>query len=378
MSDYSARIGVLQRKMQADHTALTLLAGTDQMRYLTGWREGGHERFVGLFVPAHGEPAFVVPAMNAPQAKETPAGITQVLGWSDETGPHESLKHLFSQFGIKPGTLVRVDDELLSVHLLGLQSLFPGVVFSSAGEQMAELRQTKTAAELTALETAARWIDEIFEAVVMQLREGIRETEVADRVMAEIKVRGSIPSFPPLVCFGENAALPHHHTGDRSLRPGDVVILDIGCVFDHYASDITRTVSFGEPADPEARKVYEIVYRAHRAVIEGVKPETTGEEADALARNVITRAGYGDFFVHRTGHGIGLSTHESPYLVKGNRQPLSAGMCFSNEPGIYLPGRFGVRIENIVTLTETGLRSLNADAEPTLRVLTPQPGLIGF
>ena len=374
MNDYQGRIAALQAQMKTENIGLTILAGTDQMRYLTGWREGGHERFVGLFVPqaeseTASEVAFIVPAMNAPQARQTPAELSQVLGWQDATGWHTEAKTLFERYGIGSGETVLVDDELLSVHLLALQSLFPEVKFAPAGELMARLRQIKTGAELASLERAAQLIDEIFEETMTRLRVEITEREVADEIHAAMKTRGTHPSFSPLICFGENAALPHHHTGDRALKGGDVIILDMGCVSDGYASDITRTVSFGEPADPDANKVYEIVYRAHLAVIEGAKPGTTGEEADALARGVIEAAGYGEYFVHRTGHGIGLSTHEPPYLVSGNKNPLLPGMCCSDEPGIYLPGRFGVRIENIVTMNEGGLRSLNAAAEPTLRIV---------
>ena len=276
---------------------------------------------------------------------------------------------LFRSYGVDSGSVVLVDDELLSVHLLAMQSLFPGVRFAPAGRMMASLRQIKTESELASLERAALLIDEIFEETVLQLKAGISEMEIREIILQEMKRRDTSPSFPPLVCFGANAALPHHHTGTTTLKVGDVVILDIGCVWEHYASDITRTVCFGTPSDLDAANVYEIVYRAHSAVMENVKPGTSGERADRFARDVITEAGYGEFFVHRTGHGIGLSTHEPPYIVEGNHEPILPGMCFSDEPGIYLPGRFGVRIENIVTMTENGVRSLNAPASPTLRIM---------
>ncbi|HLK58732.1 MAG TPA: M24 family metallopeptidase, partial [Chthonomonadaceae bacterium] len=149
----------------------------------------------------------------------------------------------------------------------------------------------------------------------------------------------------------------------------DVVIIDIGCTANHYASDITRTVAFGAPTDPDAATVYEIVYKAHHTAREAAKPGVSGEQVDAAARKVIADAGYGEYFIHRTGHGIGLSTHEPPNIVRGNIAPLQPGMCFSIEPGIYLPGRFGVRIENIVTMTPDGVRSLNAEVSPTLRIV---------
>jgi Xaa-Pro aminopeptidase len=369
MSDYSGRIARLQERMRTEGANLTLLAGTDQMRYLTGWREGGHERFVGLFVPAEGEPAFVVPKMNAPQARQTPAGITQVLGWEDHTGWQGDVEPLLAQWGIGADSTILVDDELLSVHLLHLQSLCPGTTFRPAGDIMASLRQIKTEAELAAMQRAADLIDSIYEEALSSLREGITELEFHDLILAAIKQQGSRPSFAPLICFGANAALPHHHTGSTALKQGDIVIIDIGCISDNYASDITRTVSFGEPSDPDAKTVYRTVSEAHLTARAFARPGVSGEATDAAARKVIRDAGYGDYFVHRTGHGIGLSTHEPPYIVQGNAQPLQAGMCFSVEPGIYLPGRFGVRIENIVTVTADGVRSLDADAPTELKIV---------
>ena len=234
---------------------------------------------------------------------------------------------------------------------------------------MCRLREVKTEEELLAMERAAGIIDNVFEDVATQLYDGMTEEDLSDRVLAAIRVRGSSPSFRPLICFGPNAALPHHHTGSTPLQPGDVVVIDIGCVAEGYASDITRTVSFGEPADPDVWSIYDLVFRAHTAARAVARPGITGEAVDAAARDVITAAGYGDRFVHRTGHGIGLSVHEPPNIVKGNREPLRPAMCFSVEPGIYLPGRFGVRIENIVTVIESGVRSLNAEPDPVIRIL---------
>lgn len=368
MSDFKGRIARLQELMQKQGAALAVLAGTDQMRYLSGWREGGHERFVGLLVPAKGDPAFVVPAMNAPQAKKTPVGITNVLGWDDATGWKGDVQSLLAQWQIAEGTAL-IDDEMHSVHLLDLQALFPGLRFVAAGETMTRLREIKTEAELAAMQKAADMIDEIYEESLGKLAEGMTELDFADVILAAIKKRGSQPSFPPLICFGPDAALPHHHTGDRKLQRGDIVIIDIGSIADGYASDITRTVSFGTPSDPDAARIYSIVNQAHWQARNTAHPGVSGEAVDAAARKVITDAGYGPQFLHRTGHGIGLSTHEPPNIVKGNTAPLQPGMCFSIEPGIYLSDRFGVRIENIVTMTENGVRSFNADAPTELRVV---------
>ncbi len=357
----------LQAELSIDGVDGIILAGTDHMRYLLGWQEGGHERFVGLLVPTVGEPTLLVPAMNADQALSTPAGITSVIGWDDATGWEDAALSIVS--GWDAAMRILVDDELHSVHLLALQRLFPHTRFAPAGPLMCRLREVKTEAELQAMHRAAVMIDEVFEDVAEQLYTGMTELDVSGLVLGAIRVRGSRPSFPPLICFGPNAALPHHHTGDRVLTPGDVVIIDIGCVVDGYASDITRTVSYCEPADRDARRIYDLVYAAHTAARLQAKPGVTAESVDAAAREIIREAGFVDRFLHRTGHGIGLSVHEPPNIVQGGKSILAPGMCFSVEPGVYLSGRFGVRIENIVTVIESGVRSLNAEPDRELRVI---------
>lgn len=369
MSDFRERLARLQADLVTQHASGAVFAGTDNMRYLSGWQEGGHERFVGLMVPMEGEPTFLVPKMNAPQARENPAGFDKVVGWDDADGWTEPATSILTEWNLSANSLLLIDDELHSVHLLAMQSLFPTCRFQSAGATMTRLREVKTEAELQAMLHAAEMIDAVYEETVLMLREGITELEFGDFVLAAIRRRSATPSFTPLICFGENTALPHHHTGNRKLRLGDMVIIDIGSVYDGYASDITRTVSYGQPADSDVEKVYEIVRQAHYAARNLARPGVSGEDVDSAARMVITDAGYGKEFLHRTGHGIGLSVHEPPNIVRGNTADLKPGMCFSVEPGIYLEGRFGVRIENIVTVTDVGCRSLNADASPTLRVV---------
>jgi len=366
MIAYVDRIARLQRLLRAERLAGAVFAPTDQMRYLTGWAEHGHERLIALFVPARGRPAFVVPAMNATQARDNPAGIRDVLPWEDAEGWHSVACGLLKSWNPE-GRALAIDDELHSIHLLGIQALLPGVSCVPAGELMARLREIKTAEELTLMQRSAAVTDAACEECLSALREGMTELDLQDAITQAYKRRGTQPAFA-IVCFGANSALPHHHTGATRLKRGDVVVIDIGCVLDGYCSDITRTVAFGEP-DPEAKKVYEIVHAAHRAAFEAGRPGVACQAVDRAARQVIVKAGYGDYFIHRTGHGIGLSTHEPPYIVEGNRRRLREGMCFSDEPGIYLPDRFGVRIENIVTVTGNGLRYLNADPPDALPVL---------
>ncbi|HZP83312.1 MAG TPA: Xaa-Pro peptidase family protein [Chthonomonadaceae bacterium] len=370
MSDYAVRLERLQGAMRALGASLAVFAPSNQMRYLTGWAEEGYERLVALFVPAQGEPAFLVPAINAQHAEANPAGIRRVLGWHDAQGWQEEVKALLAEWGLAGREArVLIDDELHSGHLLRLQARFPGLRCTPAGDAMARLREIKTGDELAALDAAAALIDAIYEEALGALTEGMTESELQDFIFAAFKRHNTTPSFTPMVCFGENGAMPHHATGATTLKRGDIVVLDIGCTWEGYCSDITRTFAFGEPRDLDAARVYEIVSQAHWAAREAAKPGVSGAAVDAAARRIITEAGYGAQFIHRTGHGIGLSDHEDPYIVAGNTVPLQPGMCFSIEPGIYLPGRFGVRIENIVTMTPDGVRSLNAEAPRQLPII---------
>jgi D-alanyl-D-alanine dipeptidase len=369
MSDYTGRIARLQDLMQRQGIRLALLSWTDQMRYLTGFAENGHKRFLSLLLPSQGEPAFVVPAMNAQQARQNPAGIERVLGWDDTEGWHGCVSELLREHGIRSGDTAIIDDELYSVHLLGFQALVPGLNCLPADDVIARLRSIKTGEELAAMDRAAQLIDTIFEESVVQLAEGMTETEFQDVIHAGLKRHATTPSFTPLICFGANGSMPHHHSGSTRLQKGDVVIVDIGCHWEGYCSDITRTVAYGAPADADAARVYAIVSAAHWAARDAARPGVACEAVDHAARAVITEAGYGPQFMHRTGHGIGLSGHEPPYIRSGDATLLEPAMCFSVEPGIYLPGRFGVRIENIVTVTPDGVRSMNADAPRELRIV---------
>lgn len=370
MNEFRSRIIRAKNALTASDAELLVVGATDQMRYLTGWAEHGHERLIALILPAIGDSVFVVPQMNVSQASTNFAGIENVIGWTDEEGCEPVLASLFAKLKLtSSSSLIYIDDELAASHLLTIQSLVPVGRYKPAGSLLAELRQLKTKNELESLSSAAALIDEIFEETIRFLRAGITELEVQEYVLNACKIRKTTPSFTPLICFGTNSAVPHHHTSAAELKPGDMVIVDIGCTSDYYASDITRTVSFGEPNDPDARKIYGIVSQAHHAARNAVSPGITAEDIDSAARNVINESGYGEYFIHRTGHGIGLSTHEPPYIVNGNRTQLADSMCFSVEPGIYLPGRFGVRIENIFTVTSGGARSLNAEPPEELRIL---------
>ena len=367
MSAYAERIRRVQDLLRADSLAAAVLAPSDQMRYLTGWAEYGHERLIALYVPAFGEPAFIVPAMSAEQARENPAGIANVIPWTDAEGWHGKMESLLEPDSARRAAALAIDDELYAVHLMAIQYIAPGVRCVPAGQLMARLREVKSADEIELMRQSGAVTDAVYAESLAALKSGISELEFQDTIQRAYARRGTRAEFA-LVCFGPNAARPHHATGGDQLADGNIVVIDIGCKLHGYASDITRTVNFGEP-EPEARRVYEIVYRAQRAAFDRIQPGVTCEDVDRAARSVIEEAGYGEQFIHRTGHGIGLSTHEPPYIVAGNSQRLQEGMCFSDEPGVYLPGRFGVRIENIVAVTDSGARYLNADPPEQLLTL---------
>lgn len=220
-------------------------------------------------------------------------------------------------------------------------------------------RMHKDAWEMEEMRKASAGNDRVMERTIRQLREGMTERELA-AIMTNIYDEEGMPrvAFDPLICFGENGAFPHHETGDSKLKPGDSVIIDTGHRWGMYCSDMTRTVFFKSCTD-EQRNVYDIVNKANRAGESIARPGIALRDVDAAARNVIIAAGYGEFFTHRTGHGIGIDVHEPPDVAATNSQLAEVGMVFSVEPGIYLPGKFGVRIEDLVAMTEDGCEVLN-------------------
>ena len=255
------------------------------------------------------------------------------------------------------GTIGAVD-QLWAVHLLGTKRVRPGVEFASGSHVLAKLRSVKDPSELELLARAARGADEAFRQLADTRLEGLREEEVVVLLSSLLREAGHEEISFTIVGSGPNGASPHHEPGGRTIRHGDPVVLDFGGKVGRYCSDISRTVCVGDPPNG-FEEVYDVVREAQEAAFLAVRPGVTGRDVDGVAREVIEQAGYGERFIHRTGHGIGLEVHESPYISPENDQPLEAGMCFSIEPGIYLSGRFGVRIEDIVAITEDGVVRLN-------------------
>jgi Xaa-Pro aminopeptidase len=338
---------------RAELAALLVTPSAD-LRYLTGYDPPPLERLTCLVIRPGRDPVLVVPELERPLA-ETRVGrhVGEVASWAETEDPYAVVDRLLGR-----GRRVACSDRMWASHLLALQRAIPDLEAIPASRVLEPLRAVKDQHEMALLERAARATDEAFRRLVEERLEGRTERQVADRLSELMLELGLERVTFTIVGSGPNGASPHHTPTDRALRHGDAVVLDFGGMVGGYCSDLSRTVVVGEPS-PGLDEVHEIVREAQQRAVEAVAPGVPAEEVDRAAREVIERAGYGDRFIHRTGHGIGLEEHEGPYIVEGNRQELRSGMCFSVEPGVYLPRRFGVRIEDIVTVTDEGVARLN-------------------
>jgi len=334
---------------------LVITPGYD-LRYLIGSRAQTFERLTALVVPSAGEPTVVLPRMELAALRESAVADLDltVRDWVDGDDPYRLVA---DALGGGP-VATAVTDSMPALHLLPLADVL-GVVPVLGTAVMAGLRMVKDPAEIDALRTAGAAIDRVHARVPQFLVPGRTEAEVAADITEAIVAEGHSEAAFVIVGSGPHGADPHHECSDRALQTGDIVVVDIGGpVEPGYNSDSTRTYSLGEPT-PQIAEQYAVLQRAQAAAVASVRPGVTAEQVDAAARDVLADAGLAEYFVHRTGHGIGLSVHEEPYIVAGNDLPLAQGMAFSIEPGIYLPGQWGARIEDIVIVTADGALSVN-------------------
>lgn len=350
------RARLARAREAAAGTGLLIAPGSD-LRYLLGREGGSFERLTTLVIPADGPPALVVPKLEAPGFADVPTdelGI-DVLTWVDGDNPYAVAAERLG----KPDR-VAVSDFTPALHVLALRAALPGAEQVLAGPIVRELRMRKDPAEVDALRKAGAAIDRVHARVGEWLRAGRTEAEVGADIAAAIVEEGHVLADFVIVGSGPNGASPHHSVSDRVIEQGDVVVVDIGGpIAEGYNSDSTRTYAIGEPRDADVAATYEVLRVAQQTAVDAVRPGVSVESIDAAARDVIEKAGFGEFFIHRTGHGIGLDVHEEPYIVSGNDLVLEAGMAFSIEPGIYQPGRWGARIEDIVVVTEDGVEPVN-------------------
>ena len=350
--DYGARIGALLHLMKADSVDALLASVGADLPYLTGYEAMPLERLTMLVFVRGNPPVLLVPELEAPRVVQRP-GIFDVRPWRETEDPIAIVANLID--GVDS---VVIGDQTWATFVLDLERLLPNARFRIASPLTRELRMRKDGTELDALRRAAHGTDR----VAVRLQEirfsGLREVDLS-RLVAELVVEeGHHVAAFAIVASGPNGASPHHEAGERIIGEGDAVVVDFGGRWDGYCSDTTRTFHVGEPS-AEYRWIFAALEEAQTAAVEAVRPGVTAQHVDRTARNLIERAGYGQFFVHRTGHGIGLEAHEHPYIVEGNELVLEPGMTFSIEPGIYLPDRFGMRIEDIVAVTGDGVERLN-------------------
>ena len=362
--DYAARMArVADDALAAGLDGVLVTPGPDLV-WLTGYRPTAiTERLTMLVLTADAPPTLLVPVLERPDAEAAEGSVSvRISDWADGTDPYETASRLLradARFGIS--------DSAWAMHLLGLQTALPDTRYRALSQSLPMMRAVKDANELGRLSTAGAAADATYGEIVKVKFAGRRETEVAADLARLLREFGHEQVDFTVVGSGPNGANPHHEAGDRVIEQGDAVVLDFGGLMHGYGSDTTRTVCVGEPS-AQVRKIHEIVRRAQQAAFEAVRPGVPCQEIDRVARAVITEAGYGEEFIHRTGHGIGVTTHEPPYMVEGEEQRLRRGMCFSIEPGIYLAGRFGVRIEDIVTVTDGGGERFN-QTDRALRIV---------
>jgi Xaa-Pro aminopeptidase len=351
---HEERIARARAEIERHELDALVVAPSPDLVYLTGYDPIPFERPTLLVLRPGADPVLLVPELERPLAAASSMGERlELVAWRDGSDPYGAAA------GILGGSArIAVVDRLWASHLLGLQEALPGASFTAGSPLMGRLRAVKDTQELEALRRAGRAADETFRQIVELSFQGRSEEDVADDLANLLVRNGHLRAEFTIVASGPNSASPHHDPGGRTILPRDAVVMDFGGELGGYYSDTTRTVVVVEP--PEGfEPAYEVVREAQAAAVDAVRPGIETQDLDRIARSTIEGAGYGDRFIHRTGHGIGLEVHEPPYLVEGDHTILAPGMTFSVEPGVYLEGRFGIRIEDIVVVTEDGVERLN-------------------
>lgn len=348
--DYPARIEAVRRELASKHIDLLAVSPGYDTRYLLGYSPVADERPCYLLITPD-RAIYVVPELNADQVRAHTS--IPVIFWVDAKGPAEALTEAIGELGGKDIETVAVDDTMRADFLLRLLKAMPNAEYTVGSKVIGPLRQLKSRQEIAFMKASAKTADNAVLAAVSVCRPGLTEMEVGEAAAGEFRRQGVEEVSFTIIASGPNSAFPHHHTGKRVIQAGDSVVIDIGAILDGYSSDVTRTAFVGEPT-AEWKKVYSVVLEANRAAEAVVRPGIKAREVDLAARSTIERAGYGEYFLHRTGHGIGLNGHEPPWITSESDTVLEEGMAFSIEPGIYLAGRFGVRIEDIVVVTSDG------------------------
>jgi Xaa-Pro aminopeptidase len=364
---YGQRLRRAQAATAARGLAALLVGVGPDLRYFTGYDARPLERLTMLILPAAGTCRLLVPRLEADPARRAPAGsagLVDIVTWSETERPHEIVAGIVRETATTDAARVAVSGSLPALHLLRLQTAMPGLGFELGSSVMRELRVIKDADEIELLRLAAEAADRVVARVGAGPLVGRTERELEHEVRERLVDEGHERAEFAIVGSGPNSASPHHEASDRVIAAAEPIVLDIGGVLGGYGSDITRTIwvtggHASKGPDPEFARIFELVREAQVRATRATRPGIAAGELDAIARRTISDGGYGDNFIHRLGHGIGLEGHEDPYLVSGNTETLAQGMAFSIEPGIYLEGRFGCRLEDIVVCGSNGPVVLN-------------------
>ena len=355
---FAERLERARQAMRAQGVDVALLSLGLDMPYLTGYNAMPLERLTMLVLPANGDAVMVIPRLEAPRVKPMP-NVFSLFPWNETDDPVAITAELVRS-AAPSSRVVAVGDQMWARFLVDLMPLLPNTQYRRSVDVIGSLRMRKDSAEIEALRAAGSAVDKIagdLQAGRIALV-GRTEAQVSADLSARIIAQGHDVVNFAIVAAGENAASPHHHPGSRVIQPNEIVLCDFGGTMNGYCSDITRCVYTGEPSS-EVAEAYAVLFEAEAAAVRAATVGTPCEEVDAVARRVITAAGFGEYFIHRTGHGIGLDAHEDPYIVSGNSLALEAGHAFSIEPGIYMPGKWGMRLEDIVVATVDGPDSMN-------------------
>ncbi len=353
--EFQQRVAQAQRLMRESKPrfAAAYLAPGSSLYYYTGIRWSGGERLFSLVIPAAGEPLVVCPAFEEGRARELLRWPIEVRVWQEDENPYAVVARWFTERGMRTGR-IGVEETMRFQFFDGLRKAAPSFSYASADPITAGCRMRKTEHELELMRLANHATVDVYRAVFAALREGMTERDVRNLISQGFQKMGS--SGGALVLFGQWAALPHGTTKPQKLQEGEVVLIDGGTSVEGYASDVTRCTVLGKPSE-KLQRAFETVRRAQDAALEAARAGRACGSADDVARQVITAAGYGkgyELFTHRLGHGIGLDGHEHPYLVRGSKVVLEPGMTFSNEPGIYVKGEYGLRLEDIMAIRADG------------------------
>lgn len=333
-----------------------LMGPSHDVEYLAGIKPYADERFRGFYVLSDGRWFFICPELYYEEVREALGEEAHIYIWSDAAGVLGSFEKAQADYGIN-GKTIAINEGVRAIDLIDMSEYMKCKYVNSGIFE--ELRLRKDEEEAGYMAKAGEIADKAFEEIVKFIKPGVSEREIANRIKELlIELGGEELSFNPIVASGPNSSKPHYNDDKRIIEEQDLVVLDFGCRYKGYCSDTSRTVFIGEPTE-EQKKVYEICLRATTEAKKAVREGITAEEVDKAARDIITNEGYGQYFINRTGHGIGLAVHEAPYIKNGNKQVLKTGMCFSIEPGIYIPGKFGMRVEDIVMVDKDRARVFN-------------------